>query len=110
MSPSISSSAASAPSTMPWSSASTTRMVLRPTSLAGGFNLFRLLVRWDGFVLSGLFCGHFLEWKHNGQRGSGFVASVKSAAQHLDALAHASQTIALHADETLAIVDNFQPT
>src|SRR5215469_2213088 len=107
MSPSISSSAARAPSTMPWSSASTTRIVLRPTSLAGGFNLFRLLVHGDGFVRSAIVCGPFLEWKHNGQRGSGFVAAVKSAAQHLDALAHASQTIALHADETLAIVGNF---
>src|SRR5437879_3887632 len=109
MSPSISSKAASAPRTMPWSSASTTRIVLRLVSLTGGFKFVRLLLFWDGFLLGDVFYRHFFERQRDRQSRARFISAIERAAEHLDALPHSAEPIAFHGGETLSVVGDLQP-
>src|SRR5580704_3567246 len=96
MSPSISSRAASAPSTMPWSSAMTTRIVLR-ASLGVGDT-----------VVEGSSWRRILDWQLDGEPRSSAGVALDPAAERLDAFAHAAQTVAFSRRAAAAVVLNFE--
>src|SRR5271165_5718326 len=93
MSSSISSNAASAPRTMAWSSAITTRILSRLT----GDTL--------SVSQSGGGCG---EGQMNDESGSGLGLALERAADGLQPLAHAAQTVALGSVGAATVVGDLQ--
>src|SRR5580700_5649635 len=102
ISPSISSNAARAPSTIPWSSASTTRILLRAFAVS-------LTLSFRGFHCGGLPLRHdFFQRQRNGEYGAGLCAAIQRAAKHLNSFAHASQPVAFAVGTAAAVVLNLE--
>src|SRR5664280_3285813 len=90
---SISSNAASAPSTMAWSSARTTLILSRLAAGMSSVSQSR---------------GHWCERQMNHQAGSGGGLALQRAADRLQPLAHATQTVALRTVGAASVVGNLQ--
>src|SRR5664279_1104709 len=93
ISSSISSNAASAPSTMAWSSARTTLILSRLAAGMSSVSQSR---------------GHWRERQMNHQARAGGCMALERAADRLQPLAHAAQTVALRTLSAASVVGNLQ--